>query len=246
MLSYSNEILNHGEGIMRVFITGTNRGIGLELVRCYLERGEQVFAACRKPEKASELKKLKSSYPDKLIILKLEVTNQEEIDAAAKAAEGVVDGLDLLINNAGMYVDDETLENITAGQLLDVFGVNAVAPVMVAQRFHRLLKAGEDPKLVNISSRMGSITRTTTGGEYSYTSSKAALNMFTRALAFDLRPNGITTVTLHPGWVLTDMGGEDATLSVQEAVGGIMRVIDNLTPNDIGRFLGWDGEELPW
>ncbi len=231
---------------MRICITGTNRGIGLELVRRYLERGDQVFAACRKPDKAVELQELKTRYSDHLTIIKLEVTNQDEIETAGQVVEGAVDGLDLLVNNAGMFNDGEKLGNMSPEALLRVFSVNAVAPLMVSQRFFGLLAAGDDPKLVNVSSQMGSLSRKTDGGEYSYTSSKAALNMFTRALTFDLKPKGITTVTIHPGWVQTDMGGEEASLTVQESGAGILQLIDDLTLDDSGRFLSWEGEELPW
>ena len=231
---------------MRIFITGTNRGIGLELVSRYLERGDQVFAACRVPDEAAELQKLKTKYSDYLTIIKLEVTSQEEIEAAGELVEESVDGLDLLINNAGMYNQGEKLGNLDPDSLQHVFSVNAFAPLMVAQRFNDLLKKGENSKLVNVSSRMGSLTHKTGGGEYSYTSSKAALNMFSRALAFDLKSDGITTVTIHPGWVQTDMGGEEAAITVQKSGEGIMQLIDDLTLSDSGRFLSWEGEELPW
>lgn len=231
---------------MRICITGTNRGIGLELVRRYLERGDRVFATCRKPDEAAELQKLNAKYADQLTILKLEVTSQEEIETAGQIVEGAADGLDLLINNAGMAISGENLGDLSPDAVLHVFSVNAVAPLMVAQRFCDLLTAGDNSKLVNVSSQLGSLARKTDGGRYSYTSSKAALNMFTRALAFDLKPKGITTVTIHPGWVQTDMGGENAPISVQESCEGILQLIDDLTLDDSGRFLSWEGEELPW
>ena len=231
---------------MRIFITGTNRGIGLELVSRYLERGDQVFAACRVPDEAAELQKLKTKYSDYLTIIKLEVTSQEEIEAAGELVEESVDGLDLLINNAGMQIGGERLGDLDLDSLLHVFSVNAVAPLMVAQRFIGLLTVGDDPKLVNVSSQLGSLARKTSGGRYSYSSSKAALNMFTRALAFDLKPKEIITVTIHPGWVQTDMGGESAPVTVQESGQGILKLIDDLTLDDSGRFLNWEREELPW
>lgn len=231
---------------MRIFITGTNRGIGLELVRRYLERDNRVFAACRKPDEADELQKLNPKYSNQLTIIKLEVTSQEEIEAAGQVVEGAADGLDLLINNAGMAISGEKLGDLSSDAVLHVFSVNAVAPLMIAKRFCDLLAAGDDPKLINVSSQLGSLARKTDGGRYSYTSSKAALNMFTRALAFDLKPQGITTVTIHPGWVQTDMGGENAPITVQESCEGILQLIDGLALDDSGRFLNWEGEELPW
>lgn len=230
----------------RVFITGSNRGIGLELVRQCLARGDTVFAACREPSKASELKKLASQYSDTLSILKLEVTDPREIQAVGDELESKTDGLDLVINNAAVLLSGERLGNLDGKSLLNVLSINSVAPVMIAQRLSSLLKNGSDPKLINITSGLGSIERKRSGGRYSYDGSKAALNMFTRTLAFELRPSGIIAVVIHPGWVKTDMGGGGASLSVEKSAKGILQVAEDLTPSDAGRFLQWDGSELPW
>jgi NAD(P)-dependent dehydrogenase (short-subunit alcohol dehydrogenase family) len=231
---------------MRIAITGASRGIGLEFARQYLNRGERVFATCRQPDRADGLQALAGQAPGRLTLLPLDVTRADSIEAAFSAIEAGVEGIDLLINNAGIYYRGERPGTLDAGKMLDAFAVNSIAPVMVAQRALGLLKRGEQPKIVNITSQMGSLARKRGGRDYSYCASKAALNMLSKALAFDLRASGITVVMMHPGWVQTDMGGQGAPLTPEEAIRGMVNIIDGLTPDDTARFLQWDGKELPW
>ena len=109
-----------------------------------------------------------------------------------------------------------------------------------------LLRAGQQPRLVNISSDMGSLGDGPQGGGYAYRASKAALNMLTVTLARDLGRDGIVTVALHPGWVRTDMGGPGAALPITESAAAILAVIDGLTPDDNGGYLNWDGTARGW
>ena len=135
---------------------------------------------------------------------------------------------------------------MSAEMMLSTLHVNAVAPLMVVQAFATLLKAGTQAKIVNISSGLGSMTRKLTGGLYGYSPSKAALNMVTRGLAADLKPFGITTISLHPGWVQTDMGGRGAPVKPMDSVAGMRKVIDGAGPKDSGRFFNYDGATVPW
>lgn len=232
--------------MQRIFITGANRGIGLELTRQTLLRGDRVFAATRQPENAIDLQELKATFGDQLTIIKLEVTEQVEIEAAAAHVQKEVDGLDVLINNAGVFPPSRKPGELEAEVMLKSLHVNAVAPIMVTQTLLGLLRKGSDTKIVNVTSQLGSLTLKTSGGRYSYNGSKAALNMYTKALAYDLQSDGITTIMIHPGWVSTDMGGSSAPVLPPESAAGILQVIDGLTPQDNARFLGWDGSELPW
>jgi len=232
--------------MLRILITGANRGIGLALTQQYLQRGERVFATCRQPAEASALAELAAAYPDQLSALPLDVTDAAAIDAAAEAVTTQVDGLDLLINNAGFFPKGEKLGKLDAETMLYTFHVNAVAPILVVQRFLGLLRAGNDAKVVNISSQLGSLNRTTDGGRYSYNSSKAALNMLTRVLAHDLRADGIAVVAVHPGWVQTEMGGMNATLRSQESARGLIALAYRLTIADTNKFYTWEGREHPW
>jgi NAD(P)-dependent dehydrogenase (short-subunit alcohol dehydrogenase family) len=235
-----------GARMLRVLVTGANRGLGLEFTRQYLAEGARVFAGCRDPERAVALGELSAARPGRLAVLALDVTDEGTIDAAVAAVRAAVDGLDVLINNAGVFPRGERPGNLDAGTMLRTLHVNAVGPMMVAQRCLGLLKARDAPKIVNVSSQLGSLASKGSGGSYSYCSSKAALNMLTRALAFDLRDAGVVVVTVHPGWVQTDMGGGGARLTPTESVRGLRDLIARLTAADTGKFYTWQGREHPW
>lgn len=231
------------------FISGTNRGIGLELVRQYLaETPHRVYATVRTESAARTLDDLAARYPDRLTVLVFDVTDvtQMQQHAARLVQEGVV--LDVLINNAGMNPQGsaQTLDTVTPQVMLDTFTVNTIAPLMIVQQFLPLLKRSKRPRVVNISSEMGSLAERDYGGYYAYCTSKAALNMVTRALAVDLTPHNGLAIALDPGWVKTDMGGSGATLEPRESVQGIRHVIDTLTRRDNGVYLRWNGRRLPW
>jgi len=232
-----------------VFITGANRGIGLGLTRDYLARGDRVFATARKPENATDLQDLKSTYGEDLIILPLDVTDEVSIADCVVATAHFTDALNILINNAGVDpVGDSyaTFGKLQSESMQAVLLTNSIAPMLVAQSLYPLLKNGENPRIANFSSSMGSISMKQSGGSLTYCASKACLNMFTRGLAFKVKPDGITVVALDPGWVRTDMGGSSARLSVEESAEGCVNVIDDLTINDTGRYLVWDGSEHAW
>jgi NAD(P)-dependent dehydrogenase (short-subunit alcohol dehydrogenase family) len=232
--------------LQRVFITGSNRGIGLELVRQYLARGAQVFAGCRHPERALELNSLQESPSGSLTVFPLDVTNSNAITAARAMIAGFTDSLDILYNNAGVGSESPSLGSLTGEGLLSVFRINTIAPLMVTQTMLPLLQKGKHPVIANITSRMGSIDDNSSGGDYAYRASKAALNMINKSLSVDLAGTGVIPVVIHPGWVKTDMGGKSAPLSVTESVTGILKVIDGLESADSGRFLAWNGEVIPW
>ncbi len=239
--------------MQRVLITGAGRGIGLELARQYAARGDRVLAGCRDIKRAPDLRALIDRHHDQVSVLPLEVTDARSLAAAVQQVHRDVEGLDILINNAAINPGDATVEGPDGQRLLDdtstleVFNINVVAPVRVAQAFTALLTHGTAPRVVNISSGSGSLTYATDGGDgYSYAASKAALNMMTRTYAWTVRDQGITAVMIDPGWVKTDMGGAGATLEPEESARGLLAVIDGLTPEDAGRFLRYDGSEVPW
>ena len=229
----------------RVLITGSNRGLGLALAGESLDRGYRVFATCRRPDEAQELRRLQDRNPDLVTILRLDVTDEESIQGAVDAVAVQVDGLDLLINNAGIN-PDEYLGGLAADTMLHTYHVNSVGPILVAQAYLDLLRAADDARVLNISSTSGSLAQKSSGGGYSYSSSKSALNMLTRALAFDLRSVGIVVIAIHPGWVRTDMGGASAPLSPAASARGILDVADDVDGEDTGSFLRHDGRGAPW
>ena len=231
---------------MKALITGANRGIGLELTRQLVERGERVFATCRNPAAASSLHDLSHDYPGQVSVVQLDVSKQASIDASFETISGLTDSLDLLINNAGIQLSDDHIGTLKTDEMVQTFVVNSIATMLVCQRYLNLLQAGKSPRIVNMSSRRGSLAWHEDSRLYTYSASKAALNMLTKRLAVETKAIGIITILIHPGWVMTDMGGVGAQITKEESVRGMLRVIDNLTMQDNGRFLGWDGKEVPW
>ena len=226
-----------------VVITGANRGIGLEFVSQYLADGWQVYGCCRRPESATQLAGLASNSA--LSIHQLDVGNPDSVEKLALALSE--QSIDLLINNAGIYGGErQSFGDIDYAQWARVLEVNTLGPYRVSTALANQVENGEQRLMVNVSSAMGSIERYTTGGHYIYRSSKAALNMVTVNLAHDLRSRGITVLSVHPGWVRTDMGGSSADISTQTSAAGLRQLISNATIEDSGRFFSWDGSALPW
>ena len=157
--------------------------------------------------------------------------------------------IDLLINNAGVGVGQEggpTLEKLNLDEFEKVMRVNTVGPIRVTQALLPNLRAGMGKMVVGISSGLGSITSNGEGGFYGYRESKAALGMFMRSLAAELKPEGFICVAMIPGWVKTDMGGPNATLTPEESVGGMRTVLARLKPGDSGKLWGYEGSKVPW
>lgn len=230
-----------------ILITGANRGIGLALTRHLLKDDARIFATCRAPERAHDLTELAHRHAERVTILQLDVNDKASIDSAVKAVAAETDALDLLINNAGIGGDDSgrILGQLTAAEVSHVITTNAVGPLILTQACRELLKVGDNPRVVMISSGLGSLQRTG-GTSYAYRMSKAAMNMAARVLAFDSAMTGITTVTMNPGWVQTDMGGPSAALKPEESASALRTLIKSLTPSDNGKFFQYDGSELPW
>jgi NAD(P)-dependent dehydrogenase (short-subunit alcohol dehydrogenase family) len=217
-----------------VLVTGASRGIGREFARQYAADGWRVHAAMRAPGEAE----------DGVVTHRLDVTDPGSIAALARAID---EPLDLLINNAGISGPrDDGPGSFPPDAWAETMRTNVFGPALVADAFTPQLARGTLRILATISSRMGSIGALDTGGRYAYRSSKAAANMVTRLLAFDLKPKRITCVVFHPGWVRTDMGGTGAPVGVRESVAGMRKVLARLKPSDTGKFLNFTGEPLPW
>ncbi|MDW7645228.1 MAG: SDR family oxidoreductase [Desulfuromonadales bacterium] len=227
-----------------ILITGANRGIGLELARSFVGHNWQVFACCRSPESAEELNLLASGNND-VRILRLDVTDETAI--ARVAGELSNEPLDILFNNAGVKgPQGQNFGDTNVEEYLEVFRINALAPLKVAEAFVEHVAASERKILACMGTLMGSLKENTSGGYYAYRSSKAALHMIVRGLAADLSARGILSVVFHPGWVRTRMGGDEAPLSVEDSAAGLTRVLLELDPKDNGRFYDYRGVELPW
>ena len=225
-----------------LFITGANRGLGLEFVRQYANDGWQVIASCRNPDEAKALQSLTTNYAN-ISITKLEVANFNEIHQVAESFKNVT--IDLLINNAGIYLDRAT-DRINVDDWVQTFKVNSIAPLILLNAFKHHLANSALKKAVTLSSKMGSIDDNTKGGSYLYRSSKAAVNMAIKTASIDLNPLGIIVATLHPGWVQTDMGGPDGLIDIPTSVNGLRLVIDNLSLANTGQFFDYEGKSIAW
>ena len=227
-----------------VLITGANRGIGLEFVKQYLARGENVIGTCRDIEAAEALAQL-STNNENLQLLKLDVANDESL--MAFPAQLVNSPIDIFINNAGVYGPrNSVFNNVDAENWLPVLRVNTIAPMLLTQRIIENLKQGEGKKLLYVTSKMGSIDDNNGGGSYVYRSSKAALNAVVKSIAVDLGGAGFDVAVLHPGWVRTDMGGPNGLIDTETSVVGMISVIDNLNSDNTGSFFNYDGTIIPW
>lgn len=230
-----------------ILITGGNRGIGLELVRQLLARGDRVIACCRHPGKATALNALAAEHPGHLHVLPLDVASaraRAELIRELPLVLGEDARLDWLVNNAGVLHSGERFGQVEDAILEDSLRINAVGPFLLAQALAPLLADGS--RIANLSTVMASLASCTAFRSPSYCASKAAQNMLSVQLAHALATRGIVVLALHPGWVMTEMGGEQATLPVHEAAQGLLQVIEGSGLEHSGHFLDWRGQPLPW
>ena len=224
-----------------IFITGANRGLGLEFTKQYLESGWAVIATCRKPQTATELAELNGN----LRILELDVADFGAIKKIAKQLSA--DKIDVLLNNAGIMGPKKNgLGEISVKDWEDVFRINTQAPLRVVENLIGNIVNSERKTIVSMSSLLGSVGSNDSGGIYAYRSSKAALNAISKCLSIDLRKKGVISIVVSPGWARTDMGGPNATVDPADSVAGIRKVIDGLTIEDSGKIFNFDGRLLIW
>ena len=227
-----------------VVITGANRGLGLGFVKNYLGKNVDVVSTTRDLKSSKELLALKEKFPNNLEIFELDLLKESAGDTLANfLGERPID---ILINNAGVGSTNQHFEAVSPKPWLEVLKVNLIAPLMITQSIINNVKKGSDKKIYFLSSQLGSIGDNASGGMYIYRSSKTGLNQVVKSLSVDLKPQGITVVSLHPGWVKTDMGGPNAPVSIDESIEGMTQVIHTTDIRDTGRFLNYDGKELPW
>lgn len=228
----------------RYIVTGTNRGIGLEFVKQLLAQGHDVVATAREPEAVPALKALQQSHGN-LSLLPLDISDENSIAAFVKLVSA--EPVDVLINNAGIYGPREaSLGQLRTDDWAEVMLVDLIAPMILTQALLPALRRGKDKRIAFLSSMMGSITDNTSGGAYLYRSAKAGLNQAVKSLAVDLSKENFIVLPLHPGWVLTDMGGPNAMIDTQTSVSGLLQRIQQATPGDSGKFLNYDGKIIAW
>lgn len=223
-----------------VLITGAGRGIGLEFARQYSNDGWRVIGTVRAREAAARVERLGTGVEAHLA----DVGNLQSVRALAATLQDVP--VDVLICNAGL----RGRVNLGVGTLdysewEEILRVNTLGAAATAEALAPNVAAGSRKVIVMMSSRLGSIAESP-GSEIAYASSKAALNAVMRAFALQLKNHAITVVSVSPGWVRTDMGGERAPLSPEQSVSALRNVIASLTLEDSGRFYSLEGEQIPF
>jgi len=221
---------------MDVFITGANRGIGAGFVRHYLSEGCRVWACFRSDP--SEFNHISS---DRLHRVEWNVATD------SKPKGELPEQIDLLINNAGVYgpgKDGQSLENVTAEAMLEVFNVDCVGPLRVVQHLRR--RFSDTAVIANLSSKMGSSADNGSGGTYAYRAAKAGLVIVSKSMAVDLSAENIQVITLHPGWVLTDMTHQTGLIDIETSIKGMTGVIEHARDYEPGSFIAFDGKVVPY
>ena len=225
-----------------VLITGANRGLGYEFVKQYSQKGFNVIACCRNIIEAKDLKELLENS-NNISIYELDVGDIKKIKNLSLELQDKK--IDVLINNAGIY-RSSTVGNINYDEWIESFKINTIAPYQIVENFLDEIINSDLKKVISITSKMGSIDDNTSGGSYIYRSSKTALNSMMRSLTHDLKNQGIATLTLHPGWVRTDMGGPGGWIDSFESVQGMIKQIDKLTLKNSGNYLDYAGKSINW
>lgn len=225
-----------------VFITGANRGIGLEMARQYGADGWTVIATCRNPIGPGDLARIEGD----IRVHGLDVADHRQVDRLAEELAGTK--IDLLINNAGVYGDrNYSYQNIDYADWETSFRINTMAPLKVAGAFLPLVAADGGGMIATVSSVLASIAESApNSSSYAYRTSKAAVNMAMHVFAEEVRPQNVAVVLLHPGWVQTDMGGPDAAIDAKTSVTGIRKVLAGAGMTESGRLFAYDGREIPW
>ena len=220
-------------------ITGASRGIGSEFVVRLLNEGWRVYAGYRQ-----EKHRLDLLDNENLFTYQLDVTDNDSIESFTNNVEHHID---LLINNAGVpdgrWRNIKEIDDVWA---LEVININSLGPVRLVRSLYEKMGGNSLSTVVMISSLMGSIDDCHSGRSYAYRASKTALNMFTVAMKKEAFEDNISFLILHPGWVKTRMGGENAPVEMDTSVDGMMELIGEHTLENSGRFVQYDGVDLPW
>lgn len=238
-------------------VTGAYKGIGFEWCRQLGKQGYKVILTARDLKKAQEAAELLNEQELVIYPKALEVTDEKQIEEVAVWANEMFGRVDLIVNNAGInpkdYADKSKmakafyLNDLDAKEMLDVVHINSIAPLLVVKQLKQLLTKSEKPIVINISSWLGSVTNLTFGGHYGYVGSKNLLNVLNKSMANELKKENIICINVNPGWVQTDMGGQKAQFTTEQAVTNILtNVVSKVTIKDSGKFLNFDGSQHPW
>lgn len=228
----------------RLLVTGVNRGLGRSLATEFVSRSHEVWGTIRSGD----------APPGLAGCVHLDLRDEESIVVAANEIRSATEAIDVLVNCAGADARAFGAANASRGPFdfdaetfTAVLAANATGPMLTTREFLPLLRAGDGAMVVNISSQLGSMqVASRKGNDTAYCVSKAALNMLTVKTASALLDEQIGVVSLHPGWIATDMGGSSATFDLDDVTTIIADTIESLTVADTGRFVRWDGDDHPW
>jgi NAD(P)-dependent dehydrogenase (short-subunit alcohol dehydrogenase family) len=227
-----------------ILITGANRGIGLTLTEQFAADDWQVLACCRNPADAGQLQLLAEGNPT-IEIHALDVTDYKQMATLADQLGNRA--IDILLSNAGIYGSKGVgFGEVDAKEWRQVLEVNTIAPFMLVQTFVEQVAASQQKLVAVISSKVGSIADNSSGGSYVYRSSKTAVNQVVKSLSIDLSSRDISVISLHPGWVQTDMGGPNAEISPDESVSGLKSILQSADLSQSGQFIEFNGNSIPW
>lgn len=238
-------------------VTGAYKGMGLEWVKQLAQEKYTVILTARNLDIAQKAADSLNFPANQIIPKDLDISSEADIIKLKNWVDENFGKIDLIINNAGInpkdYADKSRmakafyLDQLDIEELFEVIKINSIAPLLMVKNFRELLKKSDQPKVVNISSWLGSINKLTFGGHYGYVGSKNLLNIFNKSMSYELINEGIITVNINPGWVKTDMGGQKATLSTEQSINSmIQNVLNKVSINDSGKFFNYDGTEHPW
>ena len=222
-----------------ILIIGANRGLGLEFAKQYSELGHHVFATTRDKSKSDQLVAIANTT-----VLELDLNEDKSIDSFIDEMSSIK--IDILIHNSGIFRDEQLSEDLKIDAWMNEMRINAITPIIVARKLKPNVLAGEDKKIIFISSQMGSIDDNYSGRFYFYRSSKSALNSAAKSLAIDWKGKNISVLMLHPGWVKTDMGGKSAKLEIPDSIQRMIQVISDLNLETSGSFVNYEGNKLEW
>ena len=242
-----------------IFLTGANKGLGLEFTRQYLEQGNRVIATCRNKGKASELMSLVTRYHGFLEIFHMDLADFDSIRKLGKLLSKR--GIDLFINNAATnagYItnsDQNVFGNLNPNIWTNVFSANCVAPLLLAEVLYPNILIGREKKMIFLTAKTASISDNFSGGFYINRSARTALNQSVKSLSIDLTEDKISVAVISPGWVATDSGGlgmvneykrPKAMIEPMESVSGMIEVIEQLSFERSGVFVDYKGKSISW
>jgi len=228
-----------------VLITGASKGLGYSLTELYLSKGHLVIATYRK--NLENLEKIKENK--NLLLYKMDVSDEESVKTAYEYIGNKVKYIDILINNAAIYIEDKskTIENIDIENVIQTLNVNSIGPLRVLKYFYPLVEKGFKKLIINISSEAGSISNCWRDREYGYCMSKSALNILSAILQNYSKNKGIKVLSIHPGWMRTDMGGPNADISPEKSTEGIFNLsLKEWDVNDKNIYMDYKGNIMTW